>query len=168
MIYDDCLLYPTEKKCWIRELFKEGRLYLLRYPLPTTSPLETEPLIAEFNGKTLSILCSERHLHTSTFESYMEGLGASKEKWTTISFSNFESFYLQLLVLKKKRPEVAGLLIDPPKSSYIALSRHAGADIDNVLLLPERETIVEYLLESGIDGYTLLHLESSITKSIFK
>lgn len=166
MIHDPCLWEPDT--CWVKDLFKESRrLYLLRYPIPLESPLETEPLKLEIKNKQLAILCTERHLESALFKGYMRSTGANENQWTTISFSNFESFFFQILVLKKKRPEISGILVDPPKSGYTAIRRGAGADVDMVLMLPERETIINYLVKHNMSLESILDLESQITGSIF-
>ena len=167
MISDPCLWNPDTS--WVQELFRNGkRLYLLRYAIPSSSPLDTEPLMMELSNKKLAILCTQKHLERSAFKEYMRNLGADPNQWTTISFSNFESFFFHLLVLRRKRPEISGVLVDPPKSAYTAFSRTGGIDMDMVLMLPERETIVDYLNRNGMDIETILTLESQITDSMFK
>ena len=167
MISDPCLWEPDTS--WVHDLFRnDQRLYLLRYALPLHSPLHTEPLMLELNNEKLAILCTQKHLERSMFQEYMISMGANPNQWTTISFSNFESFFFQILVLKRKRPEVSGILVDPPKSAYTAFRRTAGIDVDMVLMLPERETIIDYLNRNGMDIETILTLESQITESMFK
>ncbi len=165
MMFDPCLWTPGAPDCWVNELFKSGRLYLLRYPLPMSSPAETEALCAEFSGKILGILCTEQYLNTDRFGSYMSDMGAPRTRWSTISCSRMDALLFQIMVMKKKRPAVEGLLLDPPGASLMSFGRGATADNDTVLLLPDAPTIRQYFIGMGVSGSDFDELRSNIMPS---
>ena len=165
MIFDPRLLFPTEYPDRLVELFSGGRLYVVRHALPMQSPLDTQPLFGEFDGKTLGMVCTEPHIQSKAFRDYLERMGVKQNVWSTTSCSRPDALMFQVLVMRKKRPAIEGMLLDPPKSTTLSLGPGHGTKTDVVLQLPPIATIIEYFHSIGADPEQIRNTISMIRPS---
>ena len=92
-------------------------------------------------------------------------MGVEQRVWSTISCSKPDALMFQVLVMRKRRPEIEGVLLDPPKSTTYSLGPGHGTATDMVLQLPPIGAIIEYFHTIGFDPEQVQNMISMIGPS---
>lgn len=166
LIFDPMLIVAGEIDRKVRDLLASGRLYFLQYKAIVQEPDDFDPLVVRVENGVHGVICTAAHINSQAFSGWLGSLGVAPAELSTTSVSNPEAFMMWVMITQLRRPDIGSLLVDPPKSTSLAMSVGGPSTRqDRALYMPTAAVLREYFLSHGTSPTDFEHMRRAASPS---